>query len=144
MNNASLNSYSGFVDYEYGWNRGLPFRVFFCASFDTPFSATSGGLFTYPYDATQQTPISKPHLKSFNGTLSVNGSAKVGIGALFTWKNLSISTVESRIGISFISEQKACNFLEIEAPAAQPFNDTISKARKLWNGKATIDPDDGS
>lgn len=135
VNNTSLNSYSGFADYEYGWNRGLSFRIHFCGYFDTPFSSSSGGLFSYPYDSTQQASMPKPVLKPFDSTSSVTGSSSTGVGALFTWTNTSARVIESRIGISFISAEKACNFVADELPWTQTFNDTISNAKALWNGE---------
>jgi hypothetical protein len=130
----SLKSYSGFADYEFGWNRGAPFRVFFCGQFDTAFSGTNGGTFNYPYDPTRQMHISNPILNPFSKTPSVNGTASVGVGVLFTWEGNSSQTIESRIGLSFISEEKACNFMQSEVPWTQTFNETVDAAKKLWNG----------
>ena len=135
VNSTTLSSYTGFADYQYGWNRASPWRIFFCGSFDTPFSATSGGLFNYTYDSTQQTPLPNPTLEPFANTSSINGSTSLGVGALFTWGNNSAQTIESRIGISFISAEKACAFVQEELPSSQSFNDTVTKAKALWNGE---------
>ena len=54
------------------------------------------------------------------------------LGALFTWSNSSTSTIKSRVGVSFISAEKACQFRDDEIPTWS-LNDTVAAAVKEWN-----------
>lgn len=54
------------------------------------------------------------------------------IGALFTWSNSSATTIRSRVGISFISADKACAFKNSEIPSWN-LNDTVDAAVQEWN-----------
>lgn len=52
------------------------------------------------------------------------------VGSLFTF-DPSITTLRSKIGISFTSTQKACNYLQAEIPNWD-FNQTVAEAVKVW------------
>jgi len=54
------------------------------------------------------------------------------IGALFTWNTEASDTVRSRIGVSFISSDKACTFKNSEIQSWE-LNETVNAARAEWN-----------
>ena len=115
-------SYTGYGTYGGGWNYGAPYTLYFCADFDlapTEALAFNGENGTSPI----------PSGKSRKAT---NSNDRVG--ALFSWSNSSASaSVRSRIGISFISVDKACAFKESEVPS-WALQDTVDAAVEEWNG----------
>lgn len=62
--------------------------------------------------------------------METSGPLHDRIGALFTFTGAA--QVKSRVGISFMSEQKACNYVKEEIPT-WTLNDTVSNAVKEWN-----------
>lgn len=58
------------------------------------------------------------------------------VGALFTWNGSSgygsENVVRSRVGISFISAEKACRYKNSEIPS-WALNDTVEAAQNEWN-----------
>lgn len=55
------------------------------------------------------------------------------IGALFSWNESTTSrTIRSKVGISWISEEKACSFINDEIPRWD-LNTTVRMAVDEWN-----------
>jgi len=54
------------------------------------------------------------------------------VGALFTWDDGPAAQVSSRVGISFISVEKARAYKNSEIPSWN-LNDTVAAAVKEWN-----------
>lgn len=126
--------YTGHTRVGAGWNEGAPITVYVCGEFDTPpdQAETFRGRLTDPIQRYQQyadAPVPQP---MFGNLSEVSGNLNDRVGALFTWSNLSVSTVKSRTGTSFISSDKACNFKNLEI-ASWNVNDTVSKAKQEWN-----------
>lgn len=128
-------SYTGYAEYNGGFNRGPTWRIYFCGTFSQAFDQTSSGVFKYPYDPYQQTPVPPTIIlpPSKTNYATAPPLSNTAVGALFTWTNADV--VESRIGISFISAKKACGFIAEESPADQTFDQTVEKAKTLWNGE---------
>ena len=66
-----------------------------------------------------------------------NGSAysnswNTAVGGLFTF---SSTTVSSRVGISWISNEKACENLNIEIPAGTEFATVVENTKEAWNSE---------
>lgn len=73
-----------------------------------------------------------PHLTFRNRTTEEAGPLTDRVGAIFEFSNSSSGTVKSRVGISFISVEKACGYKDQEIPSWN-LNDTVSEAVQEWN-----------
>nr|OQO29935.1 hypothetical protein B0A51_02931 [Rachicladosporium sp. CCFEE 5018] len=108
--------YTGYGTWGGGWNEGAPFTVFFCGEFEeAPDQAqTFRGRNTDPMQR-YHTFSNEPYQQAMYGNLTeASGPLNDRIGAMFTWSNTSSTTVRSRVGISFISADKACAFKNAE------------------------------
>lgn len=126
--------YTGYGTWAAGWNEGAPFRLFYCGEFETaPDEAkTFRGRNTDPM-AKQHTFSNEPYQQpNFGNDSESSGLLNDRIGALFSWSNSSSSTVRSRVGVSFISVEKACKFKDDEIKSWS-LNDTINSAVEEWN-----------
>ena len=108
--------------------------MYFCGEFETPpdQAQTFRGRNTDPmqrYHTFSNNGISQA---TFGNTSESAGPLNDRIGALFTWTNSSSAQIRSRVGISFISSDKACNFKNIEIPSYD-LNDTVNAAVQEWN-----------
>jgi putative alpha-1,2-mannosidase len=128
-------SYTGYAEYNGGFNRGPTWRIYFCGTFSQAFDQSKSGVFKYPYDPYQRSAVPHTTIIPLNKSNQVSAppNSNIAVGGLFTWTSGSI--IESRIGISFISAEKACGFIADESPADQTFDQTVEKAKALWNGK---------
>ena len=118
--NISISSdghYEGSGTYNNGWNLAPNWTIHFCGYFSKP--ATS---------------------KVFSGTgtrLSVYGSSKSAdsserVGAIFSFRETDVT---SRVGISWISSAKACQFVNDEIPANTHLQDLVSASKSAWNSQ---------
>lgn len=113
---------------------GAPWTVFFCGEFEqAPDEAqTFHGRNTDPIRG-QHTFSDQPIQQAMLGNTSqASGPLNDRVGALFTWNSTSSSVVRSRVGISFISTEKACAFKDTELPS-WTLNDTVGAAVDEWN-----------
>jgi predicted alpha-1,2-mannosidase len=69
-------------------------------------------------------------LTSYGTLTAANGTSR--LGAVFTFGNKT-TTVESRIGVSFISSNQACANLDHDIPASMSFDDLVGATKKAWN-----------
>lgn len=127
-------TYTGYGTYGGGWNEGAPMTVYFCGDFETPpdQSQTFRGRNTDPmprYHTFSNGPIPQAILGNVS---EYAGPLNDRIGALFSWNNSPSSQIRSRVGISFISSDKACNFKSTEIPSWD-LNTTVSAAVREWN-----------
>ncbi|PQK10184.1 hypothetical protein BB8028_0002g05080 [Beauveria bassiana] len=104
--------YTGSGTYDNGWNRASPWTVFFCGYFDAP--AT-------------HTVFHSPDSKTGKGKYAMQAPR---IGALFTFNQ---TLVVSRVGVSFISTQQACDSVAREIPRGTKIRDVQDQTRKEWN-----------
>lgn len=91
--------------------------IYFCGYFDEP--ATS-----------KVFSGSGTTLSRYDSGNSASGTNRVGGAFTFTESN-----VTSRVGISFISSGKACQFVEEEIPPGTGLQDLVSKAKGNWNSE---------
>ncbi|EMD86541.1 glycoside hydrolase family 92 protein [Bipolaris maydis ATCC 48331] len=136
-------SYRGYGTFAGGFNEGAPYTVYFCGEFETaPDEAeTFAGRNQFPgFNAMNPEPLPWPVFASENMT-TPEGSR---VGAVFTWKG-NQTTVRSKIGISFISEEKACRFKDEEIKSWDIQN-TVDAAVEEWNREifSTIRVDTGN
>ncbi|KAJ6789280.1 hypothetical protein PWT90_02146 [Aphanocladium album] len=106
--------YTGSGKYDNGWNRAAPWTVYFCGHFDAPatykvFRAPDGK--NNKREDTNQAPRT---------------------GALFTFNQTS---VVSRVGVSFISTQQACDSVAREIPRGTALRDVQAQTRQVWNNE---------
>ncbi|RDW87775.1 alpha-1,2-mannosidase family protein-like protein [Coleophoma crateriformis] len=126
--------YSGYGVWRQGWSGGGDYRVYFCSQYDT--APDNVQLFSGPY-TDPFWPNATNAKATFTNVSSIVGGT-VGyqyadrIGALFSFPK-NTSTVTSKIGISWISAHKACQFLE-EVPHWD-LNTSISSAVDTWNSE---------
>jgi putative alpha-1,2-mannosidase len=74
-----------------------------------------------------------PHPTFNNLSKEDSGPLTDRVGAVFTWTGSSnSSSVKSRVGISFISTEKACEFKDQEIPSWN-LNDSVAAAVQEWN-----------
>jgi putative alpha-1,2-mannosidase len=126
--------YTGYGTYGGGWNEGAPMTVFFCGDFET----SPDQMQTFRGRNTD--PMPRYHTFSDAGipqAILGNMSEYAGplndrVGALFTWTNSTTSEIRSRVGVSFISSEKACNFKDTEIPSYN-LNSTVAAAVQEWN-----------
>ncbi|KAI1678783.1 Alpha-mannosidase [Pyrenophora tritici-repentis] len=113
--------YTGYGVYEAGWNEGAPYKVYFCGQFDS--APDQAKAFNAENSTTPDMGGKRRKARSRHDT----------VGALFTWNDTATaSTLRSRVGISFISAEKACAFKDAEVPTWE-LNDTVEKAVSKWN-----------
>ena len=127
-------TYTGYGTYGGGWNEGAPMTVFFCGDFDTPpdQARTFRGRNTDPMPRQHTFSDARIPQAILGNVSEYAGPLNDRVGALFTWSNSSSSTIRSRVGISFISSDKACNFKNEEIPTYE-LNATVSAAVQEWN-----------
>jgi putative alpha-1,2-mannosidase len=137
-------SYQGHGIYAGGFNEGAPYTVYFCGEFENaPDQAeTLAGRNQFPgFNSMNPEPLPWPTFASENRT-SPQGSR---VGAVFTWENST--TVRSKVGISFISEEKACRFKDEEIKSWS-IEETVDAAVTEWNrdvfSKIQIDTGEGA
>ncbi|KAF8759043.1 Glycosyl hydrolase family 92 [Rhizoctonia solani] len=121
--------YSGSAWYNLGWNQGEAWQIFFCGNFSKPPSRIRS--FWTPYNHLVP-PVTTPTLSAY---YDIYASDNLAIGALFSWEFESSQglEIESRIGVSFINAQKACQFVKDEVPWSKSFNSTVQAVKDVWN-----------
>ncbi|KAH7341038.1 glycosyl hydrolase family 92-domain-containing protein [Rhizoctonia solani] len=121
--------YSGSAWYDLGWNQGEAWQIFFCGNFSKP--ATRVRTFWTPYNHLAP-PTSVPTLSPY---YDIYASDNLAIGTLFSWEFEPSQglEIESRVGVSFISAQKACQFVKDEIPWSKSFNSTVQVVKDTWN-----------
>ncbi|KAK7514728.1 glycosyl hydrolase [Phyllosticta citriasiana] len=126
--------YKGYGIWRGGFNAGPDYTVYFCGHFDqTPKSAK---LFSGPYTDPYWPNTTNSQPRWLNDSTTVTGGTNGyqyanRIGALFEF-NASASKVMSKVGVSWISAEKACNFVDDEIDGWD-FDDTVKTAKKTWN-----------
>ncbi|KAH9879915.1 hypothetical protein J1614_001939, partial [Plenodomus biglobosus] len=160
-NQTTQPSYYGSATYTGGWSQPDEHTLFFCGNFSLP--ATSplhptsahvqqttahavdgAGTFSWPYNPFQAPAFAaRPSPRSFTDVKSYAGSG-MGIGALFSWARSSDAgfgngsasvQVEAKVGISYISAERACSHVEAELPASMSFEDVVGSVRREWEDR---------
>ncbi|KAL5359780.1 glycosyl hydrolase family 92-domain-containing protein [Aspergillus floccosus] len=108
-------AYSGYGTYVGGWNNGAPFTVYFYGEFsETPDSSrTFRGKNTDPmrqYQTLANGGVNQPVYGNSSEKVS-SGPMNDRVGALFSWGSGEQVQVRSRVGISFISPDKARSYI---------------------------------
>ncbi|KAH6644257.1 glycosyl hydrolase family 92-domain-containing protein [Boeremia exigua] len=123
-------SYRGHGTYAGGFNEGAPYTVYFCGEFENaPDEAEAfAGRNQFPgSNSMNPEPLPWPTFASENMTTPQGSRA----GAVFTWQG-NTTTVRSKVGISFISEEKACRFRDEEIESWD-MQTVVHAAVEEWN-----------
>lgn len=138
-------SYKGHGTYAGGFNEGAPYTVYFCGEFENPpdEAETFAGRNQFPgYNSMNPEPLPWPTF-AFENKTSPEGAR---VGAVFTWHG-NTTTVRSKVGISFISQDKACKFKDDEI-TSWDIQATVAAAVEEWNrdvfSKVQVDTGDGA
>ncbi|KAK4899433.1 hypothetical protein LTR27_003166 [Elasticomyces elasticus] len=128
--------YTGYTTVGGGWSESAPMTTYVCGEFEeAPDQAnTFSGRLTDPvqrYHTWSNGPVPQA---SFGNSSEVSGPLNDRVGALFTWSNTSLSTIRSRVGISMISVDKACDFKNKEI-GSWDLNATVDAAVQEWNAE---------
>ncbi|KAF1990397.1 glycoside hydrolase family 92 protein [Aulographum hederae CBS 113979] len=108
--------YQGHGIHNNGWNLSPDWTIYFCGRFST--KPKESRLFSG----------NGTTLSSYGNQSSVAGSERVG--GIFSFNGTHII---SRVGISFISSNKACKNLDAELPAGATIQSLKQKAQKRWD-----------
>ncbi|QRV86656.1 glycoside hydrolase family 92 protein [Ceratobasidium sp. AG-Ba] len=121
--------YSGSAWYDLGWNQGEAWQIYFCGNFSKP--PTTARTFWSPYNHLVP-PTTPPTLSPY---YEIYASDNLAIGGLLSWEYDGTRglELESRVGVSFISAEKACQFVKDEVPWSQTFNTTVQAVKDAWN-----------
>lgn len=125
-------NYQGHGTFAGGFNEGAPYTVFFCGEFETaPAQAeTFAGRNTFPGSLSlNPEPLAWPTFASENMTTPAGSR----VGAIFSW-GANQTVLRSKVGISFISEEKACAFKDDEIKGWS-IEDTKNAAVGRWNSE---------
>ncbi|KAI1443281.1 glycoside hydrolase family 92 protein [Annulohypoxylon stygium] len=126
--------YSGYGVYREGWFGGGDYRVYYCAQFDSTPSRVQlfSGKATDPYwpNATDVRPTFTNQSQIEGGTIGYQYADR--IGALFEFSS-NATIVKSKVGISWISTHKACQFLD-EIPNWS-LKEVRDAAKDQWNSE---------
>ncbi|CAG8759210.1 26172_t:CDS:10, partial [Gigaspora margarita] len=124
----SLNQIKGAGQYRGGWNSNGPYKVYFCSQFNV--------------NATKQ--VTWWNNRIDEDTTSCVGTSGDKIGAILTFDTIKNPIIISRVGISFISADQACDNAESEIPDWN-FDIVKQKAVDTWDnelGKIRVESDD--
>jgi putative alpha-1,2-mannosidase len=123
--------------YNNGWNRAPDWTIYSCM-FDVNslysdanddlggyFNITPTAAHVYIGTATGGSVLQPSGSGSSNSTNTY-------VGGLFTFGS---NVVSSRVGISWISNEKACQNLDDEIPAETAFNTVVENTREAWNSQ---------
>lgn len=126
--------YTGWGAYGGGFSNSAPMTTYFCGEFEkAPDNAQT-------FRGPNNDPVPGQHVWSngeilqatFGGSSEQSGPRVDRVGALFSWAKSGESAIKSRVGISMISVERACEFKENEIPSWK-LNDTVSAAVEEWN-----------
>ncbi|KAJ5619900.1 hypothetical protein N7510_003884 [Penicillium lagena] len=113
--------YEGHGVYNNGWNEAPDWTIYFCGHFNS--TPTSSKLYT-------ATGSGSSVQQSGSSVSSTSNSTRVG--GLFTFEG---QDVVSRVGISWISTEQACDNVANEIPKGTEFEAVVSDAVAEWNLK---------
>ena len=112
------DGYTGSGIYNNGWNIAPDYTVYFCGYFDQEIESKR------TFTGTNET------LDSYGDETSTNGTHRQG--GVFTFTQ---AEVISRVGISFISTEKACENVEGQIPKGTKLQSLVESAQRNWNSE---------
>ncbi|EQB45904.1 hypothetical protein CGLO_15142 [Colletotrichum gloeosporioides Cg-14] len=124
---------SGYGIYREGWSLGGDFKIYFCGQFDSVPEDVGlfSGIYTDPYwpNTTDVKPFYNNATSIYGGIDGYQYADR--IGGIFSFPS-TVSTLTSKVGVSWISTEKACQFIKDEIPHWD-LNKTVTEAKAAWN-----------
>lgn len=111
--------YEGYGSYNNGWNRAPKWTVYFCGYFDQAPSAYETFLGVGNTNAT---------LDQYPAGDSVTSTSRLGV--VYTFDDLIVT---SRVGVSFISTEQACQNVNTQIPAGTALDTLKEQTKEAWN-----------
>lgn len=111
--------YEGYGSYNNGWNRAPEWTVFFCGYFDQAPST---------YATFLGAGNTNDELVQYPAGDSVTSTSRLGVVYTFDGPN-----VKSRVGVSFISTEQACQNVNSQIPAGTGLEILIEQTKEAWN-----------
>ncbi|KAK0757506.1 hypothetical protein N5P37_010233 [Trichoderma harzianum] len=133
----AASDHAGFIQYTYPKNtERSDYKIYFCNDFDS--TPSTWQYFSGPWNAPDNPPSPSTPVTWGNASTDPNGvqggpdgdDSGDRVGALFSFPGKT-TVVKSKIGVSFISVEKACAF-QSEVPS-WTLNQTVQSTKKLWN-----------
>ena len=127
--------YTGYTSIANGWCLGPPVTVYVCGEFDSPADEARAfkGKNTFPVGRHFRSfgNASTPE-PTYTGSSARSGPQSDRVGAIFSWNGTDDSAeIKSRVGISFMSVEKACAYKNEEL--SWSIEETTQAARDEWN-----------
>lgn len=119
--NSSQSYYRGYGSYNNGWNRAPEWTVYFCGYFDPPPATYATFLGNGNTNAT---------LVEYPAGNSVTSASRLGV--VYTFDD---STVTSRVGVSFISTEQACQNVNVQIPAETALETLMDHTKEAWKNE---------
>ncbi|KAE8143025.1 glycosyl hydrolase family 92-domain-containing protein [Aspergillus pseudotamarii] len=113
--------YEGQGVYDNGWNRSPDWSIYFCGYFDA----------APVRNRTYTGSDAEGSVEQISG-LASSSSSTTRVGGLFTFQQ---NVVTSRVGISWLSTEKACKNVHDEIPEGTEFTSVVRDAQTEWNSK---------
>lgn len=117
---GDFTRYTGAGSYDNGWNRAPKWTVYFCGYFDTPTT----------FKTFLGTDSDGDELKQYSNATFV-GSDEARLGAVFSFD--SAKEITSRVGVSFISSEQACQNVDDQIPAGTTLETLEDDVKTAWN-----------
>ncbi|RYP62210.1 hypothetical protein DL769_007399 [Monosporascus sp. CRB-8-3] len=116
---GKVTRYTGAGSYDNGWNRAPRWTVYFCGYFNARAS----------YKTFLGTSSTGEELEEYSNATFV-GSDEARLGAVFSFDT---KEVISRVGVSFISPEQACQNVDDEIPEDTPLETVVDDVKTAWN-----------
>ncbi|RLV88589.1 putative secreted glycosidase [Meyerozyma sp. JA9] len=130
LSTSSDGKYTGSTTIKGGWGEQSPWVIYYCGDFDTAPGTITG------FSGSQTLNLSTVSSSTENGSF----------GFLFTFPE-GTTSVNSRVGISFISTDQACQNIKNDF-SGYNIEDTVAETVKIWNqqvfGKVDIETDNST
>ncbi|TGO79713.1 hypothetical protein BELL_0025g00270 [Botrytis elliptica] len=104
--------------YNNGWNRSPDWTIYSCGYFNVTPSASN------VYINTGTGSVIQPRKSATSADLNT------AVGGLYTFNTTAVA---SRVGISWISKEKACQNVNDEIPNDSTFSNVVSDTKSVWN-----------
>lgn len=130
--------YEGCGTYANGWNLGRLCFEYNCISLSyglltflaPPWTICFCGRFEQSSTSYRSFVASNITLTYYDNSTSASGNDRVV--AIFSW-NSSTTSVISRVGVSFLSSGKACQYLDDEIPSGAPLDILVNNSVSIWD-----------
>ncbi|BCS20233.1 alpha-1,2-mannosidase family protein [Aspergillus puulaauensis] len=110
--------YEGYGVYDNGWNRSPDWTIYFCGYFENDIKSKAA------YNGTDDSGS----VKQDSGS-ATSSTMSTRVGGVFSFKD---KDVVSRVGISWVSSNRACQHVQDEIPAEASLESVVDDAKSEW------------